>query len=469
MTGFRRTKRLAVETLEDRTLPSAGNPLLLALPVPAQPSTTAALLSAHGDGSSGGGDSREWSSIAGHLGDGTPSLTLGERTQTESDGSETRASRDTARQSVNPASTTPANSPSRSEQEREGDGTASSSSPSSASMTPPATTRTYDSSSDDGNGTVPTSGEDGWASHTGVSGLTPNPVDDSHSTITPAPSSSDDGTGTTPPPVSSGGNDGTHQTVVPGPTSTQADESHTTTAPTGTQPKDTKGDNSGKPTIPSPGGAKSPPTPDGETSRSSDPAIVEETAHGPAQAPSFSTTHETDSATVNSAQRVDIANTGRESEATSVATGASSHSDVPAVRLISSNSGDVGALTGSSVLHGASENSSAPVDSQDDEMDLAPQGADLITSVPQFAAGAVQAEIQAFLHELDHLGAAMFASPEGIGLTCWMLSAAAAAISLEIARRQMRRRHLDLLTAVASDPSFSWVVNVNDNPAGVEA
>ena len=69
---------------------------------------------------------------------------------------------------------------------------------------------------------------------------------------------------------------------------------------------------------------------------------------------------------------------------------------------------------------------------------------------------ALQTGIQNFLRELDHLGTVLISSPAGWSLTCWFLSVLASVGAIEIARRQTRRKHLELAANVTDEPMFSW-------------
>jgi hypothetical protein len=94
---------------------------------------------------------------------------------------------------------------------------------------------------------------------------------------------------------------------------------------------------------------------------------------------------------------------------------------------------------------------------------LGPVGADLLAGSPALPLESVQAGIQSFLRELDHLGSAMIAAPSGVSLTWWLVSALAAASAFEIARRQMRRGQAELAGNLAQEPMFSWFPEGNDD------
>ncbi len=94
---------------------------------------------------------------------------------------------------------------------------------------------------------------------------------------------------------------------------------------------------------------------------------------------------------------------------------------------------------------------------------LGPVGADLLAGSPVLPLESVQAGIQSFLRELDHLGSAMIAAPSGVSLTWWLVSALAAASAFEIARRQMRRGQAELAGNLAQEPMFSWFPEGNDD------
>jgi hypothetical protein len=100
---------------------------------------------------------------------------------------------------------------------------------------------------------------------------------------------------------------------------------------------------------------------------------------------------------------------------------------------------------------------------------LGPQAADLIAGSPALPLETLQAGIEDFLRELDQLGTTLIASPGRLSLTCWLLSALAAAGACEIARRQMRRKHLDLAARSADEPMFAWFPEGTDQPDEAEA
>jgi hypothetical protein len=76
----------------------------------------------------------------------------------------------------------------------------------------------------------------------------------------------------------------------------------------------------------------------------------------------------------------------------------------------------------------------------------------------------LQAGIRSFIREMDDLGAAMIATPSGVSLGCWLLSALAAVGACEIARRQIRRGQMDPTAGVTNEPMFSWLPDGEPNP-----
>jgi hypothetical protein len=92
-----------------------------------------------------------------------------------------------------------------------------------------------------------------------------------------------------------------------------------------------------------------------------------------------------------------------------------------------------------------------------------PQAADLITSAPRLDVDALQAGVQSFLHDLDHLGRSLLSSPEGLGLSFWALSVLAVTGVCELARRQKRRPSLGLV-AVTDEPMFAWRSDEDEGP-----
>jgi hypothetical protein len=127
---------------------------------------------------------------------------------------------------------------------------------------------------------------------------------------------------------------------------------------------------------------------------------------------------------------------------------------------------DLPAAQGANVVNNGSSGESAEEVLRGDSLTLAnataddsvpgPVGADLLAGSPPLPLESVQAGIQSFLRELDHLGSAMIAAPAGVSLAWWLVSALAAASAFEIARRQMQRGQADLAGNLAQEPMFSW-------------
>jgi hypothetical protein len=118
---------------------------------------------------------------------------------------------------------------------------------------------------------------------------------------------------------------------------------------------------------------------------------------------------------------------------------------------------------------GNASDSLAFADAALDHKAFGPRAADLIGRSPALPLETLQTGIQDFLRELDHLGTAMITPTGGLSLTCWLLSALAAAVSCEIARRQMRRKQLDLAANACDEPLFAWFPEGTELPNESEA
>jgi hypothetical protein len=84
-----------------------------------------------------------------------------------------------------------------------------------------------------------------------------------------------------------------------------------------------------------------------------------------------------------------------------------------------------------------------------------PQEAGLLTGGLALDAAALPSGVQAFLDQLDHLGASLSASPAAATLYWWLLTAAAAGTGCEVARRHLKTSPR-LGFGPAGDPLFSW-------------
>jgi len=96
-----------------------------------------------------------------------------------------------------------------------------------------------------------------------------------------------------------------------------------------------------------------------------------------------------------------------------------------------------------------------PAGNQGTREESQPQEAGMLSGGLALDGLAVQAGVQAFLDQLDHLGAALSSSPAGSGLYWWILTAAAAGSGCEVARRHLKSSPR-LAFGPAGEPLFSW-------------
>jgi len=84
-----------------------------------------------------------------------------------------------------------------------------------------------------------------------------------------------------------------------------------------------------------------------------------------------------------------------------------------------------------------------------------PQDAGMLRGGLALDGAGVQAGVQAFLDQLDHLGATLSASPAASSLHWWLLTAVAAGSACAVARRHLKPSPR-LAFGPAGEPLFSW-------------